>query len=117
LQFAKVAGGEDEESFFVFYLSISLLMLDSPELPFSPFPHLATGLGLPGLFLGQAGFRRKPGQAQARASQRLVSLEIASRNRLSGYQPSFTFPNHIVRPDIVLSCGVPFLRTISYLSN
>ena len=29
---------------------------------------MATGLGLPGLFLGRAGFRQKPRQAQARAS-------------------------------------------------
>ena len=34
-----------------------------PELSFSQLPHFARGLGLPGLFLGRAVFKRKPGQA------------------------------------------------------
>jgi hypothetical protein len=57
-------------------------MLDSRKLSFSQLPHLATGLSLSGLCPRPEGFRRKPGQAQARASltsvrRAMITLRLA----------------------------------------
>jgi hypothetical protein len=72
LRIVKIAGGEDEESFFVFYLSMSLQSANVrlPELSFSQLPQAWV---CPDFFLGRAGFRRRPGQAQACVS--LVSYD------------------------------------------
>ena len=72
------------------YSSIQSTNTKLPELSFSQLPRLATGMGLPGLFLSRAGFRRKPGRAQARASL-LCALPPGCRSCCFGYYRSLRF--------------------------
>jgi hypothetical protein len=114
LRIVKVAGGEDDETFFVFYLSISLYNLLTLDSRSSPFTITAFGHG-PGparLFLGRAGFRRKPGQAQARASLNITGVGIPVQRVLASCT---ALDQRAYKVTILSSCHLPSLSLFTFI--